>query len=156
MQSAATTTPDRPRLRRQININVQEKLEKVWILQEGVAHFGVLLSWKTRDSPKGFVCSSSLRGIFSEPSRYLTGSAEKNIGIGDPTQSPQEPPSFWEWRMSTCLSRFPGGAYTLHQTWMKHTELWCLAVWCTGWHLEPFAAVWQINCVMETEFCRVA
>jgi len=26
-----------------------------------------------------------LRGIFSEPSRYLTGSAEKTIGIGDPT-----------------------------------------------------------------------
>jgi len=45
MQSAATTTPDRPRLRRQFNINLQEKLKKVWILQEGVAHFEGLLSW---------------------------------------------------------------------------------------------------------------
>ena len=26
-----------------------------------------------------------MRGIFSAPSRYLTGSAEKTIGIGDPT-----------------------------------------------------------------------
>src|SRR3990172_10078392 len=29
------------------------------------------------------------------------------------------------------------GGYTLHQTWMKHAELWCLAVWCSGRHLEP-------------------
>jgi len=86
MERAATTTPDRPSLRRQFNINLQEELEKVWILQEGVAHLNGLLSWKTRDSPKGFVCSSSLRGIFFAPSRYLTGSVEKTIGISDPTQ----------------------------------------------------------------------
>jgi len=33
MESAATPTSDRPRLRCQININVQQKSKKVWILQ---------------------------------------------------------------------------------------------------------------------------
>ena len=52
MESAATLTSDRARFCRQININLQQKSKKVWILQEGVAHLGGLLSWKTRDSPK--------------------------------------------------------------------------------------------------------
>jgi hypothetical protein len=95
MESTATRTSARARFCSQFSINLQKKLKKVWVLQEGVAHLDGLLSWKTRDSPKGFVCSSSLRGIFSAPSRYLTGSAEKAIGIGDPTQvhQPQQRPS---------------------------------------------------------------
>ena len=61
------------------------KLKKIWILQKGVAHFEGLLSWKTRDSPKGFVCSSSLRGIFTARSRSLTAHAQKTIVIRAPT-----------------------------------------------------------------------
>jgi hypothetical protein len=42
--AAAMVAADSARLRRQLNINLLEKLEKVWILQEGVVHFDGLLA----------------------------------------------------------------------------------------------------------------
>jgi hypothetical protein len=47
MESATTQTSGSACLRRQPNINAQQKLKKTWILQKGVAHFEGLLSWKT-------------------------------------------------------------------------------------------------------------
>jgi len=79
MESTTTQASSRTRLLRQLNINAQQKLKKIWILQKGVAHFEGLLSWKTRDSPKGFVCSSSLRGIFTAKSSCLTAHVAKTI-----------------------------------------------------------------------------
>jgi len=45
MENTATVTSASLRLRGQFNVNLQEKLEKVWILQEGVAHLNSLLAW---------------------------------------------------------------------------------------------------------------
>ncbi len=46
MECAATmVTFGRARICRQFNINLQQNVKKVWILQEGVAHFGGLLAW---------------------------------------------------------------------------------------------------------------
>ena len=38
-------TSERARFCRQFNINLQQQLEKVWILQDGMALFESLLSW---------------------------------------------------------------------------------------------------------------
>jgi hypothetical protein len=46
-------------LRRQLLIDPVQQLKKLRVLQQGMAHFDGLFSWQTRDSPKGFVCSSS-------------------------------------------------------------------------------------------------
>ena len=71
------------RLRSQLYVYPKQQLKKLEVLQQGMAHFESLFSWQIRDSPKGFVCSSSLRGITPTPSPYSIKSAALAIKMAD-------------------------------------------------------------------------
>ena len=53
MENAAALTSPSPRLRSQVNINVQQQLEKLGVLQQNMAHFDGLSLGRKRLSQKG-------------------------------------------------------------------------------------------------------
>jgi len=106
VESPATWTFPGARLRCQINVNLQQQLKKRGVLQEDMGHLDRLWSWKTRDSPKRCVCSSSLRGTFPLPSRYLINSVPNAITKPDRTHEQIESRGISE---QTLLSRLHGG-----------------------------------------------
>ena len=65
-------------------------IERTWGPAGECGTLWLSLGFVTRDSPKEFVCSSSLRGVTHKPSRYVIKKTTNTITFGERTQ-PRRP-----------------------------------------------------------------